>query len=147
MDDTSADFIGDERLHSVPLVPEYRYYPEIQLPNFFLDMKPMQGAIEGIKELIAHPKLDIYICSVPIEKIHHSYSEKSAWIEKHLPELSGKLILTQNKNLVHGDYLIDDSLTWMKSWPNENRKFIHFDPRKDRKIQWEAIVKYFYEKY
>lgn len=139
MDDTIANFIGDERLHLIPIVPQHVDFPEMHKEEFFLKLKPIKGAIESVREIIQSGKYDVYILSVPLYTSSHCYLEKVEWIKKHLPELSKKIILTQDKGLIRADILIDDSLSWKTVWEKNGQEFIHFNPRKDHWSQWFEI--------
>ncbi|MDO6600635.1 5' nucleotidase, NT5C type [Tenacibaculum sp. 1_MG-2023] len=76
--------------------------------GFFLNNKPMKGAISAFKELSF--KYDCYIVSTPIWSNPHCWMEKRLWVEKHLGlEAKKRLILTHHKDLVKGDYIIDDT--------------------------------------
>ncbi|MEQ9008854.1 MAG: hypothetical protein RLP12_13280, partial [Ekhidna sp.] len=78
---------------------------------------PIQGAIVTIKEIEEYG-YDIYILSCPSPLNPHSYTEKRIWIEEHLgTDYIEKLILTMNKGLVKGDYLVDD---WTEGRGQEN---------------------------
>ncbi|WP_299386020.1 hypothetical protein [uncultured Lacinutrix sp.] len=76
--------------------------------GFFLNNKPMEGAVNTFKALSA--KYDCYIVSTPVWSNPHCWMEKRLWVEKHLGlEANKRLILTHHKNLVKGDYIIDDT--------------------------------------
>jgi 5'(3')-deoxyribonucleotidase len=52
------------------------------------------------------------------------WTDKRKWVEKYLPLAKKKLILTHNKNMILGDFLIDDRL---KNGADQfSGKFIHF---------------------
>jgi 5'-nucleotidase len=80
----------------------------IHTPDFFLKLEPMPGAIEAFKQM--HDSgLELYICSAPTS-LSCSYSEKIDWVEMHLGrDWTKRVILTKDKTLVQGDYLIDDN--------------------------------------
>jgi 5'-nucleotidase len=76
-------------------------------PLFFIELEPIQGAIENIEKLWDY--YDIYFLSTPMSDFPFSYSGKKIWIDKHFGEKAKKrLILTHRKDLCIGDYLIDD---------------------------------------
>ena len=76
--------------------------------GFFLNNKPIKGAVNAYKELSC--KYDCYIVSTPVWSNPHCWMEKRLWVEKHLGlEAEKRLILTHHKNLVKGDYIIDDT--------------------------------------
>lgn len=142
MDDTIADFIGSQRLNLVGLTPETMPYPhEMHERGFFRALKPIEGAIEAVRQLHQCPHFEIHILSKPVHLSPHSYSEKIEWIHEHLPELTQRITLTQRKELCLGDFLVDDSLEWKDPWEKSTGgTFIHFNPRKNRISQWQSIV-------
>ncbi len=76
--------------------------------GFFLNNKPVEGAVDAFKTLSA--KYDCYIVSTPVWSNPHCWMEKRLWVEKHLGlDAFKRLILTHNKDLVKGDYIIDDT--------------------------------------
>ncbi len=76
-------------------------------PTGFWDMEAIPHAIEAYHQLNQH--FEVYICSTPAWETPEVWMEKRRWVEKHLGEAAHKrLILTHNKGLVRGDYLIDD---------------------------------------
>ena len=76
--------------------------------TIFLNAKPIPDALEAITELEKH--FDVYILSTAPWHNIHSWSQKRIWVEKHLPTMYKKLILTHHKNQLMGNYLIDDRL-------------------------------------
>ena len=76
--------------------------------GFFLNNKPIEDAINAFKALSA--KYDCYIVTTPVWSNPHCWMEKRLWVEKHIGlEAKNRLILTHHKNLVKGDYIIDDT--------------------------------------
>lgn len=112
-------------------------------PGSYLAMSPMPGAIEGVRELIVLG-LEVWIATKPPTGIASAYSEKAAWILKHLPELERRIIITHDKGLLGtpNDILIDDR-------PQKaNCHFFsgalwHFSPDRESAGQWQDIVNYF----
>jgi 5'(3')-deoxyribonucleotidase len=75
--------------------------------DLFLRAKPLPGAIEGFKKL--SEKYDVYILSTAPWANLDALKAKRVWVEYYLGEYAFKrLILSHNKNLMIGDYLIDD---------------------------------------
>lgn len=74
--------------------------------TIFLNARPVPGALEAVAELEKH--YEVFILSTAPWKNVHSWSQKRIWVEKYLPSMYKKLILTHNKELLIGDYLIDD---------------------------------------
>ena len=80
-----------------------------EVPGIFLKMEPVDGAIDAYKELTKH--FDVYILSTAPWNNPSAWSDKLLWVKKYLGDLAHKrLILSHNKNLNSGDYLIDDRL-------------------------------------
>ena len=76
-------------------------------PGIFSKMQPLDGAIEGYKKLTEY--FDVYILSTAPWNNPSAWSDKLLWVQKHLGDIAYKrLILSSNKNLNAGDYLIDD---------------------------------------
>lgn len=107
-------------------------------PGFFAGLKPIDGAIESIKYLHSTGRYDIYFLSSPSWDVPESYTAKRVWLENNLGEIAyKKLILTHNKSLNKGDYLIDD---YGKNGVGFNGDFIHF--KKGIFQDWPEVVKY-----
>lgn len=78
-------------------------------PSAYKDLEPIEGATEAWNRL--QPKFDVYILSTPPWSNPDAWAEKRLWVEKYLGETAHKkLILSHNKGLVKGDYLIDDRI-------------------------------------
>ncbi len=78
-----------------------------EIEGLFSKMDPEPYAIEAVEFLSRH--FDTYILSTAPWENPSAWSDKLLWIKKHLPEVAYKrLILSHNKHLNQGDYLIDD---------------------------------------
>lgn len=75
----------------------------------YLEMQPIAGALEAIRELLAMG-CDVWLATKPPTGIAFAYADKVAWVLQHLPELERRIILTHDKGLLGdaGDWLIDD---------------------------------------
>ena len=72
-----------------------------EVPGIFALMDPMPGAIDAVHRLVA--RYDVYILSTA------PWNNPSAWVSKYLDDvLHKRLILSHQKDLLKGDYLIDD---------------------------------------
>jgi len=106
MDNTLCQFSKHyaERLKAHPEVA----YPQSQY-GFFANLEPISGAIEAYKTLEQH--YEVYILTAPSYLNPLCYTEKRVWVEKHLGlQTTPNLIICQRKELLMGDYLIDDHL-------------------------------------
>lgn len=144
MDGVLADFCRSPKFQSSDEV--VKSPPRMFEEFFFETLPPIDGALWGVRELL---KLDydIHILTQPVKETHYSYSEKDAWIKKWIPELWGKLILTQNKELLSSKdrILVDDNqIKWSDSWVAGGGVFYYFDYSKESKdhnrLMWEKLV-------
>ena len=78
-------------------------------PGIFSLMNPMPNAIESYQKL--SKTYDTYILSTAPWNNPTAWSDKLLWVKRYLGKYAYKrLILSHNKNLNFGDYLIDDRL-------------------------------------
>ena len=104
MDDVLCDFMKayDESREKNPELK----YPQSQL-GFFEGLEPIEGAIESVNEL--RKSFEVYVLTAPSNRNPHCYTEKRLWIEKYFGyDFTEKLIISSNKSLLKGHYLIDD---------------------------------------
>lgn len=121
MDDVIADFYKSA-VNSIGVVEEQRMFDK----HFFLNLEPVPGARAAVYEL-TKMGFDIWVLSQPFTLVPESYIEKVLWIQKYFPQLSNKIILTQDKGLNVGDYLIDDNKKkWKDKFEQNGGKFVHF---------------------
>ena len=85
----------------------------IQAKNFYSDLEPLPRAIEALKDMEEYCSdfLEPFICSSPdVDSTDLCcHTEKAAWVEKHLGSFwTKRLVLTKDKTLVRGHFLIDD---------------------------------------
>lgn len=79
--------------------------------GFFESLPVMHGAAEALNKIFDEGKFDVFLCSTPdTHSVDHCCpSEKMRWVHMVLGERWLKrVILTHDKTLVHGDFLIDD---------------------------------------
>ena len=78
-----------------------------EVPGIFSKMQPYDGAIEAYQKLAQH--FDTYILSTAPWENPSAWSDKLLWVKKYLGQTAHKrLILSHNKNLNAGDFLVDD---------------------------------------
>ena len=100
----------------------------------FSTFTPMPGAIDAVAALLDMGH-DVYIASTPPWNNPDAWGQKRNWIEKHLPSLRRKVILTHHKNLLKGDILIDDST--YRGQKDFEGEFMHFG---QDGMDWEYVV-------
>lgn len=77
-------------------------------PFLFENLTPIPYAIESVKEMenCGH---HVFFCTSPLRQYDPCVTEKFKWIEKHFGKQSTRrIIITKDKTIVHGNYLIDD---------------------------------------
>ena len=138
MDNVLVDFeSGIERLN---LDPNTRDLDEVD--GIFSHMIPLKGAIEGYNRLV-ELGYDVYILSTAPWENSSAWSDKLIWVKKYIGENAKKrLILSHNKNLNKGDFLIDDRLA--NGAGEFEGNLIRFGS--DDFPNWDTVIKYF-EKY
>ncbi|KAB5555240.1 hypothetical protein PHYPO_G00031220 [Pangasianodon hypophthalmus] len=95
--------------------------------NFFMELEPIPGSVEAVKEMAKMKNTDVFICTSPIKHYAHCPYEKYAWVERHLgPDFLEKVILTRDKTIVSGDILIDDKPDIFGVEPNPSWEHILF---------------------
>lgn len=114
-------------------------------PGIFALMEPMPGAREAIDQLKEH--FELYILSTAPWNNPSAWKHKIEWVQLYFgkgPEnpFFKRLILSHNKHLNRGDYLIDDR-------PNNgakdfNGEWIHYQI--DQENEWARIAAYIEEK-
>lgn len=138
MDHTLCDF-------STSYLKYKKDFPGIEyphsLPGFFSGLAPMPNAIEVFQWLAKLNTVDLYILTAPSVRNPSSYTEKRLWVEEHLGmESAYKLIISPNKGLNLGHYLIDDYIEG-KGQENFQGELLQFGS--PEYPDWESIRKYF----
>ena len=136
MDNVLVDFpTGIERIEERQRI-EYEDRLD-EVPHIFSKMDPMPGAIAAYQELAQ--LFDTYILSTAPWDNSSAWHDKIEWVKKHLNEPAYKrLILSHNKHLNAGDYLIDDRT---KNGAGQfTGELIHFGQPKFP--DWETVLRY-----
>lgn len=109
--------------------------------GLFATLKTMEGADDAIYRLTQ--KFDVYILSTAPWKNVSSFTDKRIWVEKNLPSLPKKrLLLSYNKSLMRGKYLIDDRPKngALEFGEHDGQEWIHFGSEKFP--DWKVILDY-----
>ena len=142
MDNVLVDFqSGIDRLPP-ELLEEYRQKGFDEVPGIFALMEPLEGAVEAYRLLSGI--FDTYILSTAPWHNPTAASDKVAWVKRYLDSthIGGmaykRVIISHQKNLLRGDYLIDDR-------PNNGAKdflgeWIQFGSQSYS--NWDTVVKY-----
>ncbi len=106
LDDTLCDYQG--AFKKVKESEPDLKFPQSQ-PGFYESLKPLPDAIDAFKWLCKQEHFDVYILTAPSLYNPLCYMEKRRWVEFYLGfEHVNRLIISYHKNLLLGDYLIDD---------------------------------------
>jgi 5'-nucleotidase len=116
-----------------------------EVPNIFSLMEPYPNAIDSVHKL--SKKYDLYILSTAPWLNPSAWIHKLEWVHKHFGKEKDslfykRLIISHNKNLNTGDYLIDDR-------PNNGAKdfkgeWIHFGSQDFP--DWNTVTEYLLSK-
>ena len=143
LDNTITDFMSGVR--SFPAEMQAKYGKDEngkdhsdEIPGLFSKMKDIPGAVDGFKFLAEH--FDTYILSTAPWNNPSAWCDKLMWVKEHLGEVVHKrLILSHHKDLLRGDYIIDDST---KNGVAEFQgTHIHFGQGEFK--DWPAVIDYF----
>ncbi len=112
-----------------------------EVPGIFSLMESMSYAVESYIKL--SDIFDTYILSTAPWENPTAWSDKLNWVKKYLGKSAYKrLILSHNKHLNHGDFLVDDNI---KNGVDKFRgEHIHFGTPKFP--NWNAVVDYLMKK-
>lgn len=140
MDGVIADFTkkwetlyGKELSKSQPIPPTP--------PGFYRDLELMPGAYDSIELL--KTKFNVYFLSTAEWDNPTSFTDKRLWIEEKFGESARKkLILSHNKSLNIGDYLIDDRT--LNGAIDFSGEFIHFGT--GTFPNWESVITWIWNK-
>jgi len=123
-------------LEAIEKYPE-QAYPQAQY-KFFENLEPIPGAVEGINFLRNH--FEVFILTRPSVRNPLNYTEKRIWVEENIDVgMCKRLILSYDKTVVRGDYLIDDNIhtgLFKPEWEH-----IHFGSEKF--LTWDDVISYF----
>ena len=87
----------------------------ISEPNFFENLVPVDGAIEGFNEL--RRSHDVVIATSLAGEVENGFDSKRRWVKKYFPDFDLKnFICTSRKDLLKGDVLIDDAAHYLQAW-------------------------------
>ncbi|MFT9488304.1 MAG: hypothetical protein ACH0QD_13200 [Tepidibacillus sp.] len=93
-------------------------YEIINEPNFFRHLPIREGVVEGINRLVA-AGMDVVFLSA---SSRNAYVDKHDWILEHFPTFTrDNMIFTPRKDLVIGDYLVDDAPQFLEMSPAKTK--------------------------
>ena len=144
MDNVLVDFSSGMAASDPALLEQFKERPD-EIPGIFALMQPKPGAIAAYHEL--SELFDTYILSTAPWENPSAWSDKLEWVKRHLGAPAYKrLILSHNKHLNRGHYLVDDRPNNGAEFfenPKLGQKWIHFGH--DHYRAWPEVVAYLKE--
>ena len=127
------------------LQERYKSNPD-HIQGLFRNPPPIEGAIEAIKKLHDSGKYELFIATAAPWGNPMSASDKRFWIEDHFGNLfHKKMFITHRKDLLMGDYLIDDrTKNGAGEFKGELLQFgVNYENGKEGKFPtWQSILDY-----
>ena len=149
MDGVLVDFgkaIDDWFVNHPHLEDRYKTFPD-HIQGLFRIAPPIKGAIEAVKKLHESGKYELFIATSAPWGNPQSNTDKRFWIEDYFGNIFHKrMFITHRKDLLMGDYLIDDRLKngagdfkgkllrFGYDWENDNKPNEYPD--------WDSILDY-----
>lgn len=146
MDDVQCDFSGAYKL-AIKNKPEQKY-PQAEM-DFFRKLKPIKGAVEGMKLLMKSDKYELNILTRPSVHNPLCYTEKRLWVEDHLGiEFCENLMIVPKKWKVEAGGILIDDYDWKNK--KENEKDPNWKPfpgeqllfGSDKFPTWKAVLEH-----
>jgi 5'-nucleotidase len=136
MDNVLVDFSSGMAACDPALLKQYEGHPD-EIPGIFGLMQPIPGAVEAYREL--SEIFDTYIASTAPWNNVQAWTEKRIWVEAYLGEPAQKrLILTHHKNLLRGDFIVDDRTR--RGVDRFEGEHVHFGT--ERFPDWETVLEH-----
>ena len=140
MDNVLVDFPSGIAACDPALLKQHKESPD-EISGLFALMQPVSGAIKAYHEL--SELFDTYILSTAPWENPSAWSDKLEWVKRHLGAPAYKrLILSHNKQLNAGHYLVDDRPNnGAEEFGNvQGQKWIHFGHAPFH--SWAEVVAY-----
>jgi 5'(3')-deoxyribonucleotidase len=107
MDNVLVNF--QSGIDATPIEVQKEYEGQLDnVPGIFSMMKPNAEMVDLFNKLSDDARYDVYILSTSPWDNPTAASDKVEWVKKYLPKAYKRVILSHNKHLNAGDYLIDD---------------------------------------
>ena len=140
LDGVVADFEKGRSQHPLSTITPYIGRPD-KLPGVYENLDPIADSIESVKELFNNPDFDVYFLSSAPWDNPEAWTHKRLWVAKYFDVkiIRKRLILSHHKQLLIGDYLIDDN-----KWNGASEfqgKWIHFGSNEFP--DWKTVLNYF----
>ena len=149
MDGVIVDFgkaINDWFEKHPHLEERYKTHPD-HIQGLFRIAPPIKGAIDAIKKLNDSGKYELFIATSAPWGNQQSLTDKRFWLEDYFDNIFHKrLFTTHRKDLLMGDYLIDDRLkNGAGEFSGELLRFGYYwenDNKPNEYPDWDSILDY-----
>lgn len=144
LDGVVADFDKGKSEHPLGHVTPYIGRPD-KLPGVYENLSPIPYAIESVIKLLKDPSFKVYFLSTAPWDNPEAWMHKRLWVAKYFDEklIRKNLILCHHKQLLIGDYLIDDRR--FNGASEFTGKWIHFGSNEFP--DWKTVLNYLKKKY
>lgn len=139
LDGVVADFEKGRSQHPLSTITPYIGRPD-KLPGVYENLDPIADSIESVTELFNNPDFDVYFLSSAPWDNPEAWTHKRLWVAKYFDVkiIRKRLILSHHKQLLIGDYLIDDN-EWNGASDFQG-KWIHFGSNEFP--DWKTVLNY-----
>jgi hypothetical protein len=139
LDGVVADFDKGKKEHPLGSVTPYKGRPD-KLPGVYENLDPIENSIESVNKLLNSDLFDVYFLSTAPWDNPDAWTHKRLWIAKYFDEklIQKRLILCHHKQLMIGDYLIDDRR--FNGASEFKGEWIHFGS--EDFPNWNSVLKY-----
>jgi len=111
------DYLNDEQLGKLLSLCESA--------AFWAELKPYEGARDFVESVSENTDGgEIVYCTAPWVPCDGWAEARRIWLKEHMPK--GDLVVTKRKDLIRGDYLIDDKPENVLSWAARNKTGIGY---------------------
>ena len=86
--------------------------------DFCTNLNIMPGAQDGVEKLKSYGP--VYIVTSPIWSSKTWQFERTRWLHEHFDIQASKVIQTSAKQLIRGDFFVDDRVSHVEAWQEEN---------------------------
>lgn len=121
---------------------DYQVEKPDQIPGVFLDLAPVEGAVQAVQELSVY--YELFILSTAPWENPSAWQDKLIWLEKYFGKdvkspFYKRVILAHDKGLVHGvgGILVDDRpYHGASSWDDEQTDSVWLQYGYDQRLIW-----------
>jgi len=139
LDGVVADFDKGKLEHPLGGVTPYIGRPD-KLPGVYEKLTPITNAVESVNKLLNDPNFEIFFLSTAPWDNPEAWMHKRLWVAKYFDEklIRKRLILSHHKQLLIGDYLIDDRR--FNGASEFQGEWIHFGS--EQFPDWKSVLDY-----